>query len=149
MIIVREFSEVVRQAGFTEYDHVIQALPPNGQSVKKLVEIRGPGAMCTQCLNKDRYSPWIRRLRRPTTSDQNRSCKTTLSIPNTMISSHRPEQAPAPSCNRSRHCSNTHSFDLVQAGSVERVVPALAELSRPILENPLHFRPEVVSDLTR
>src|SRR5215831_12034143 len=91
MIIVREFSEVVRQAGFTEYDHVIQALPPNGQTVKKLVEIRCPGAMCTKCLNKDRYSPWIRRLRRPTTSDQNRSCKTTLSIPNTMISSHRPE----------------------------------------------------------
>src|SRR5215471_3756075 len=29
MIIVRESSEVARQAGFTEYDHVIQALPPN------------------------------------------------------------------------------------------------------------------------
>jgi len=29
MVVVREFSEVVRQAGFTEYDHVIQALPPN------------------------------------------------------------------------------------------------------------------------
>jgi len=26
----REFSEVLRQAGFTENDHVIQALPPNG-----------------------------------------------------------------------------------------------------------------------
>src|SRR5262245_24189176 len=47
--------------------------------------------MCTQCLNKDCYSPWIRRLRRPTTSDQNKSCNTTLSIPNTMISSHRPQ----------------------------------------------------------
>src|SRR5262249_26038247 len=44
-----------------------------------------PSAMRMQCLNKDRYSPWIRRLRRPTTSDQNRSCKTTLSIPNTKI----------------------------------------------------------------
>ena len=30
MIIVCEFSEVAIQAGFTEYDHVIQALPPNG-----------------------------------------------------------------------------------------------------------------------
>ena len=30
MIIVREFSEVARQSGFTEYDHLIQALPPNG-----------------------------------------------------------------------------------------------------------------------
>ena len=50
-----------------------------------------PGAMWTRCLNKDRYSPWIRRLRRHTTSDQNRSCKTTLSIPNTKVSSHRPE----------------------------------------------------------
>ena len=29
MVIVREFSEVLRQAGFTEDDHVIQALPPN------------------------------------------------------------------------------------------------------------------------
>jgi len=29
MIIACEFSEVSRQAGFTEYDHVIQALPPN------------------------------------------------------------------------------------------------------------------------
>src|SRR5215813_12494104 len=29
MIIVRESSEVARQAGFAEYDHVIQALPPN------------------------------------------------------------------------------------------------------------------------
>ena len=50
-----------------------------------------PGAMWTQCPNKDHYSPWIRRLRRSTISDQNRSCKTTLSIPNTMISSHCPE----------------------------------------------------------
>ena len=30
MIVVRESSQVARQAGFTEYDHVIQALPPNG-----------------------------------------------------------------------------------------------------------------------
>jgi hypothetical protein len=30
MIIVREFSEVSRQSGFTEYNHVIQALPTNG-----------------------------------------------------------------------------------------------------------------------
>src|SRR6516162_4201662 len=30
MIVVCEFSEVAIQAGFTEYDHVIQALPPNG-----------------------------------------------------------------------------------------------------------------------
>src|SRR6516162_10260546 len=30
MVIVREFSEVLRQAGFTENHHVIQALPPNG-----------------------------------------------------------------------------------------------------------------------
>jgi hypothetical protein len=30
MIIVREFSAVARPSGFTEYDHVIQALPPNG-----------------------------------------------------------------------------------------------------------------------
>src|SRR5215469_12043165 len=30
MIIVRESSEVARQSGFTEYDHVIQALPSNG-----------------------------------------------------------------------------------------------------------------------
>src|SRR5215471_6059456 len=30
MVVVREFSEVLRQAGFTEDDHVIQALPPNG-----------------------------------------------------------------------------------------------------------------------
>jgi hypothetical protein len=30
MIIVGEFLEVVIQAGFTEYDHVIQALSPNG-----------------------------------------------------------------------------------------------------------------------
>src|SRR5215471_498676 len=29
-IRLREFSEVLRQAGFTENDHVIQALPPNG-----------------------------------------------------------------------------------------------------------------------
>src|SRR5215471_11665040 len=29
MVIVLEFSEVLRQAGFTENDHVIQALPPN------------------------------------------------------------------------------------------------------------------------
>src|SRR6516165_10648967 len=29
MVIVSEFSEVARQAGFTEYDHVIQALPAN------------------------------------------------------------------------------------------------------------------------
>ena len=29
MIIVREFSEVAIQVSFTEYDHVIQALPPN------------------------------------------------------------------------------------------------------------------------
>ena len=27
---LREFSQVLRQAGFTENDHVIQALPPNG-----------------------------------------------------------------------------------------------------------------------
>jgi hypothetical protein len=30
MIVVRESSQVARQAGFTEYDHVIQELPPNG-----------------------------------------------------------------------------------------------------------------------
>src|SRR5215471_2095860 len=30
MIVVRESSEMARQAGFTEYDHVIQALPANG-----------------------------------------------------------------------------------------------------------------------
>jgi len=30
MIIVRESSQVAIQAGFTEYDHVIQALPPDG-----------------------------------------------------------------------------------------------------------------------
>src|SRR5215468_6783825 len=30
MIIVGEPSEVARQSGFTEYDYVIQALPPNG-----------------------------------------------------------------------------------------------------------------------
>ena len=30
MVVVRELSQVVRQAGFTEDDHVIQALPPNG-----------------------------------------------------------------------------------------------------------------------
>src|SRR6516165_2640744 len=30
MIIVRESSEVATQAGFAEYDHVIQALSPNG-----------------------------------------------------------------------------------------------------------------------
>jgi hypothetical protein len=30
MIIVGESSQVARQAGFTEYDHVIEALPPNG-----------------------------------------------------------------------------------------------------------------------
>src|SRR4051794_20702495 len=30
MIVVRELSEMARQAGFTEYDHVVQALPPNG-----------------------------------------------------------------------------------------------------------------------
>jgi hypothetical protein len=30
MIVVRESSEVAGQAGFTEHDHVIQALPPNG-----------------------------------------------------------------------------------------------------------------------
>jgi hypothetical protein len=30
MVIVREFSEVLRQAGFTENDHLIQALPPHG-----------------------------------------------------------------------------------------------------------------------
>src|SRR5215469_12486845 len=30
MIVVRESSQVARQSGFTEYDHMIQALPPNG-----------------------------------------------------------------------------------------------------------------------
>ena len=30
MVIVSEFSEVARQSGFAKYDHVIQALPPNG-----------------------------------------------------------------------------------------------------------------------
>ena len=30
MIIVRESSQVARQTGFIEYDHVIQALSPNG-----------------------------------------------------------------------------------------------------------------------
>ena len=30
MIVVRESSQVARQAGFTECDHVIQALAPNG-----------------------------------------------------------------------------------------------------------------------
>ena len=30
MVIVRDFSEVLRQAGFTENHHVIEALPPNG-----------------------------------------------------------------------------------------------------------------------
>src|SRR5215475_11831842 len=29
MVIVRESAEVARQAGFTEYDHMIQAFPPN------------------------------------------------------------------------------------------------------------------------
>ena len=29
MVIVSEFSEVARQAGLTEYDHVIHALPAN------------------------------------------------------------------------------------------------------------------------
>ena len=30
MIVVHESSEMAIQTGFTEYDHVIQALPPNG-----------------------------------------------------------------------------------------------------------------------
>ena len=30
MIVVHESSEMAVQTGFTEYDHVIQALPPNG-----------------------------------------------------------------------------------------------------------------------
>jgi hypothetical protein len=30
MIVIREFSEVAIQAGFTEHDHVIEALPANG-----------------------------------------------------------------------------------------------------------------------
>src|SRR6516225_2454074 len=30
MVILHEVSEVASQAGFTEYDHVIQALPPKG-----------------------------------------------------------------------------------------------------------------------
>src|SRR5258708_29382343 len=30
MIVVREVWEMARQAGFTEYDHVVEALPANG-----------------------------------------------------------------------------------------------------------------------
>jgi hypothetical protein len=30
MIVVYESSQMARQVGFIEYDHVIQALPPNG-----------------------------------------------------------------------------------------------------------------------
>ena len=37
------------------------------------------------------YPRWVRRLRGATASDQNRSCKTILSIPDTKISSHRTE----------------------------------------------------------
>src|SRR5262249_51728869 len=61
------------------------------RTVKKTRRIRCPCAMCKALLNKDHFSPMIRRIPLPTTPNQNRSCKTTLSIPNTMISSHRPE----------------------------------------------------------
>src|SRR5215472_17564955 len=56
--------------------------------VKKLVEY------CNTAWNMDgvrHYPRWVRRVPGSTTSDQNRSCISALSVPETTISSHRPE----------------------------------------------------------
>jgi hypothetical protein len=79
------------------------------RTVKKLVEY------CNTAWNMDgvrHYPRWVRRVPGSTTSDQNRSCISTLSVPETTISSHRPELthnifSPDPSIRLSKLSANT------------------------------------------
>src|SRR6516162_5429308 len=70
---------------------------------------------CNTAWNMDgvrHYPRWVRRLPGSTTSDQSRSCISTLSVPETTISSHRPELthsifSPGPSIRLSKLSANT------------------------------------------
>jgi len=82
---------------------------PQARTVKKLVEY------CNTAWNMDgvrHYPRWVRRVPGSTTSDQNRSCISALSVPETTISSHRPELthnifSPDPSIRLSKLSANT------------------------------------------
>ena len=79
------------------------------RTVKKLVEY------CNTAWNMDgvrHYPRWVRRVPGSTTSDQNRSYISALSVPETTISSHRPELthnifSPDPSIRLSKLSANT------------------------------------------
>jgi hypothetical protein len=63
-------------------------------------------------ISSSHYRRWVRRVPGSTISDQNRSCISTLSVPETTISSHRPELthnifSPGPSIRLSKLSANT------------------------------------------